>query len=172
MNRELLFTIFFYFFSAIVLGAACLSVFLRSIIKSALALFFVFFGMAGLFVLLGSDFLAVTQIVVYAGGILVMILVGILLTHRSMTALHVQNRKTYILASIAAAAFFVVLMYMFYGAGGAEWVTSPPPAIQPTTRAIGELLLTRYLLPFEFASLTILVCLLGASYLVRGRKAQ
>jgi NADH-quinone oxidoreductase subunit J len=161
---------FFWFFTALILVSGVMAAMLRSIIKSALAMFFTFFGMAGLFLLLGADFLAVTQIVIYAGGILIMIVVGILLTHRSITALHLQNRKTYILAGISSCAFLASLFWLLFNAPGLQWHTAPMPPADPTTRDIGALLLTRYLLPFEVASLTILVALLGASYLVRRKE--
>ena len=74
--------IVFYLFAAISVGSALLVVLARSLIYSAFALLGAFFGVAGLYVLLGADFLAATQLLVYVGGILVLLLFGVMLTHK------------------------------------------------------------------------------------------
>ncbi|HYU42904.1 MAG TPA: NADH-quinone oxidoreductase subunit J, partial [Vicinamibacteria bacterium] len=70
----------FYVFAAITVAAAAVVVLARSLIYSAFALLFTFFGVAGLYVLLGADFLAATQLLIYVGGILVLLLFGVMLT--------------------------------------------------------------------------------------------
>ncbi len=72
----------FYVFAAITVAAAAVVVLARSLIYSAFALLFTFFGVAGLYVLLGADFLAATQLLIYVGGILVLLLFGVMLTHK------------------------------------------------------------------------------------------
>src|SRR5207245_11788792 len=72
----------FYVFAAITVAAAAVVVLARSLIYSAFALLFAFFGVAGLYVLLGADFLAATQLLIYVGGILVLLLFGVMLTHK------------------------------------------------------------------------------------------
>ena len=79
MNAE---AVVFYVFAAITVGSAAVVVLARSLIYSAFALLFTFFGVAGLYVLLGADFLAATQLLVYVGGILVLLLFGVMLTHK------------------------------------------------------------------------------------------
>ena len=69
-------------FAALTVGSAAVVVLARSLIYSAFALLFTFFGVAGLYVLLGADFLAATQLLVYVGGILVLLLFGVMLTHK------------------------------------------------------------------------------------------
>src|SRR3989339_1775956 len=75
-----LFTIVFYFLAVITLGAGAVVVFSRNIIHAAFALLFAFFGVAGLYVLLMADFIAITQLMIYVGGILVLVLFGVMLT--------------------------------------------------------------------------------------------
>jgi NADH-quinone oxidoreductase subunit K len=82
MTRMELQAIVFYVFAFITLGSAFVVVFSRNIIYSAFSLLFTFFGVAGLYVLLNADFLAVTQILIYVGGILVLLLFGVMLTNR------------------------------------------------------------------------------------------
>src|SRR5204862_2634066 len=72
----------FYVFATITVAAAAVVVLARSLIYSAFALLFTFFGVAGLYVMLGADFLAATQLLVYVGGILVLLLFGVMLTHK------------------------------------------------------------------------------------------
>src|SRR5216110_3260932 len=72
----------FFVFAAITVAAAAVVVLARSLIYSAFALLFTFFGVAGLYVLLGADFLAATQLLIYVGGILVLLLFGVMLTHK------------------------------------------------------------------------------------------
>ena len=74
--------IVFYVFAAVTVASAAIVVLARSLIYSAFALLFTFFGVAGLYVLLGADFLAATQLLVYVGGILVLLLFGVMLTHK------------------------------------------------------------------------------------------
>ena len=74
--------IVFYVFAVVTVASAAVVVLARSLIYSAFALLFTFFGVAGLYVLLGADFLAATQLLVYVGGILVLLLFGVMLTHK------------------------------------------------------------------------------------------
>lgn len=168
MSSDPTFALFFWLFAGMVVTSAFLATFLRNIMKAALALFFTFLGMAGLFLLLAADFVAITQVVVYVGGILVLMLVGVMVTHRSRSALHIQIGETFHTAIILGGVVFCILVYAVFW-GGAEWDagTIPPPT--PTTAGIGEAFLTTYLLPFEVASITLLMALIGASYLARQR---
>jgi NADH-quinone oxidoreductase subunit J len=75
-----IYTIIFYIFAVITLGAACIVVFSRNIVRAAFALLFAFFGVAGIYVFLLADFIAITQLLIYVGGILVLILFGVMLT--------------------------------------------------------------------------------------------
>ena len=169
MNADVTFALFFWLFAAMIVISAFLATFLRNIMKAALALFFTFFGMAGMFLLLAADFLAITQVVVYVGGILVLMLVAVMVTHRSRNALNIQLGETFYTAIVLGGLIFCVLLYAIFSGGGPEWIGGDVPAASPTTAPIGEILLTSYLLPFEVASVTLLMALLGASYLARHR---
>jgi NADH-quinone oxidoreductase subunit J len=156
----------FWVFAALTLGSAAAVVLSRTLIYSAFALLVTFFGVAGLYVLLGADFLAATQLLVYVGGILVLLLFGVMLTHR-IYDLDLRSETTQQLPGlIVAGGLFFVLAYL---ALHTEWPgVSRPPA--PTTAAIGRLFLGEYLLPFEAASVLLLVALMGAAMIVRRKK--
>ena len=115
---------------------------------------------------LGADFLAITQVVVYVGGILVLLLFGILLTNRNLEFIVLGGRRSYVVGTILGAGLLTLVMAILQLA---TWHNSPTPVTPGTTTAMGYMLLANYLLAFEFSSLTLLAALIGASYLVRGR---
>src|SRR5206468_8761838 len=99
----------FYLFAAITVGSAAVVVLARSLIYSAFALLFTFFGVAGLYVLLGADFLAATQLLIYVGGILVLLLFGVMLTHK-LYDLDLRSEVTqFVPGVVLAAGLFAVL---------------------------------------------------------------
>lgn len=161
---HVVFAVIFYAVAVLVLVSAVAAAFLRNIIMAAFALFFTLLGMAGFYVLLGADFLAITQVVVYVGGILILLLFGVLLTHRSIETLKLETRGTYVFGIIGGVLLYGVLYYFLFSA---SWPSSHVSKIEPTTAGIGQLLLNKYLLPFEVSSVTLLIALIGAAYLVR-----
>lgn len=149
----------------VAVAAALVAAFSRSLVRAAFSLFFTLFALAGYYVLLGADFLAIVQVVVYIGGILALILFGVLLTNRAPSREPTDSRVIYAGAMGVAVALFIVLhIAILRGA----WKTLEAPAeLTATTVPLGKLLLTKYLLPFEFISLTLIAALLGALYLAR-----
>jgi NADH-quinone oxidoreductase subunit J len=179
--------VIFYVFAAITVGSAAVVVLARSLIYNAFALLFTFFGVAGLYVLLGADFLAATQLLIYVGGILVLLLFGVMLTHKLYDLELRSEVVQFVPGAIIAAGFFVLLSYPgvprpsswpfetwpFAGRGlifGTQWAAAGERLPAPTTAQIGELFMGRYLLPFEAASILLLVALIGAAMIVRRRK--
>ena len=167
----------FYVFAAITVGAAAVVVLARSLIYSAFALLFTFFGVAGLYVLLGADFLAATQLLIYVGGILMLLLFGVMLTHK-LYDLDLRSEVTqFAPAAIVSVGLFALLAWPLgwpfglYGiAFKTQWAVGPGRAPAATTADIGRLFMGRYLLPFEAASVLLLVALIGAAMIVRRRK--
>jgi NADH-quinone oxidoreductase subunit J len=157
----------FYVLAAITVGSAAVVVLARSLIYCAFALLFTFFGVAGLYVLLGADFLAATQLLIYVGGILVLLLFGVMLTHK-LYDLDLRSEVTQFWPGVfIAAGLFIVLVAT---ARRTEWMTATPRPPAPTTEAIGKMFLGQFLLPFEAASILLLVALIGAAMIVRRKK--
>ena len=156
----------FWIFATLSVASAAVVVLSRTLIYSAFALLVTFFGVAGLYVLLGADFLAATQILIYVGGILVLLLFGVMLTHK-IYDLDLRSGTIQLSSGlIVAIGLFVILAAI---ARKAEWPTlARAPA--PTTAGIGRLFLSDYLLPFEAASVLLLVALMGAAMIVRRRR--
>ncbi len=162
-----LITIAFYFFAALVLGFGGVVVLSKNIMHTAFALLFTFFGVAGLYVLLYADFLAITQIMIYIGGILVLIIFGVMLTTR-ITGVDVKSGKigkfqlggAIVFTSLMAITLVVVFSQT-------NWYQAEAPAPDSTAELIGVSLLTNYLLAFEVASVLLLVAIVGAAFIAR-----
>ncbi len=168
MNVNLVSQIVFYFFAVLTVGSAAVVVFSRSLIYSIFGLLFTFFGVAALYVLLGADFLAATQMVIYVGGVLVLLLFGVMLTHK-LYNLDLKTETFQVVPSLLliAAVFGVLLLAI----SRTTWFSGGVRPPEPTTAEIGKLFMREYILPFEVASVFLLVALIGAAMIVR-RKAQ
>jgi NAD(P)H-quinone oxidoreductase subunit 6 len=149
----------FYLLAAVTVASALGVALSHNVVYSAFSLMGTLLGVAGLFVLLGADFLGVVQLLVYVGGILVLTLFAVMLTHR-IADVHVSNRA--VGRPAGAVIVGAVFLWMVYVAGRATWVTKPAVTAEPTTYAIGNAFLTTYILPFEIASVVLLVALIGA----------
>ena len=159
--------ILFYIFAAITLVSAWFVVTTRNVIYSAFFLLFTFFGVAGIYVLLAADFIAVVQIMVYVGGILILLLFGVMLTN-TITNVDIRTGASNLLpASIATGILMgAVVSVMWY----TEWKIQPTAAPNTTIKELGRLLLTDYVLVFELLGLLLLVALIGAASIARREK--
>lgn len=158
----------FIILAALTITGGILVVAARRIVHAAFGLLASLCGVAGLFLLCGADFLGITQILLYVGGILVLILFGILLVP---TSRQVSSRGLLRLitgSTIAAAALLLLLPLV----RRSLYATAPLPEAEPTVRAIGHALLATdgFLVPFELASMVLLVALVGAVRIARTRE--
>jgi NADH-quinone oxidoreductase subunit J len=149
----------FYLLAALTVVSALGVALSDNVVYSAFALMGALLGVAAMFVLLGADFLGAVQLLVYVGGILVLTLFAVMLTHR-IADVHVSNRAVGRLP--AAVLVGGTVAWMVHVARQATWVTGAPGAPAPTTYGIGEAFLREYALPFEIASVVLLAALIGA----------
>lgn len=157
-------TIIFYLVAAITVVSAAVVVFSSNIVHSAFSLVGTFGGVAGIYVLLGADFVAAVQILIYVGGIVVIILFAVMLTHR-IADVQVTNRSVGKIPALIVTGLVITLLVSTILES--SWNKADQVAHDPTTAQIGELFLTDYLLPFELASIVLLVALIGAVTLSR-----
>ena len=156
-------TFVFLYFAAVIVTAASLVVVLRNPIYSVLSLLVMFFHVAGLYVTLHAEFLAAIQIIVYAGAILVLYLFVVML-------LNVKRDESYNQQGTVALFLGVVLLTeaVLLAVSRGFTVATPDPGRPEgakavgNTEAIGEVLYSTYLFPFEIASLILLVAMIGA----------
>ena len=157
-------TAVFYLIAIITVGSAAVVAFSPNIIYSAFSLLGTFAGVAGLYVFLGADFVAGVQVLIYVGGILVLILFAVMLTHR-ITDVEITNRAAGRVPGLLIVGVFLVILIQTIRE--TPWVRVKEVAHQPTTAKIGDLFLENYLLPFELASLVLLAAMIGAVVLSR-----
>ncbi len=160
-------TIAFYFFAALTLAFAAVVVFSRNILHAAFSLLFTFFGVASMYVLLQADFLAISQIIIYIGGILILIIFGVILT-TNVTGVDVKSDKTGRFQLVAAGIVVALLAAtLIWTLTTTNWNTAEVPEVASTAQAIGTGMLTRYLLAFETASMLLLIAIVGAAFIAR-----
>jgi NADH:ubiquinone oxidoreductase subunit 6 (subunit J) len=154
----------FYVLAAFTLWAAGIVVLGKNIVRAAVALIFAFCGVAGLYVLLEAEFLAAVQVLIYVGGITILLLFAIMLTSRiGATAARVVNDQV-VLSAIAGAGLLAGLCYATL-----EGIPAlvGPPRLPETSPFLGRALLTTYALPFEVVSVLLLAGMVGAIVLAR-----
>lgn len=156
--------IIFYLVALVVIGSGCVVAFSRNIVHSAFSLLGTFGGVAALYVFLGADFVAAVQILIYVGGILVLILFAVMLTH-SISDVQITNRTVGRIPGLIAVAVF--LGVLLKAINETNWAKVKEVAYAPTTAKIGDLFLGDYLLPFQIAAVVLLVALIGAITLSR-----
>jgi NADH-quinone oxidoreductase subunit J len=155
----------FWLIAAFTIVSALVVVLNNQLLYSAVALLFTLFGVAALYVFLWADFIAGVQLIVYIGGILVLIIFGIMLTNRISS---VRLSQTNVQQGIGGVVSIWLLILLGLIVSKTSWLESP--SVEPvgsTVHDIGVLLLTKYLLPFEAVSLLLLGALIGAALLSR-----
>jgi len=164
MSEFSLFPIVFYLLAAVTVVSALGVALSNNIFYSAIALMGTLIGMAGMYLMLAADFVAVVQIFVYVGGILVLTLFAINLTSR-IGDVSVSNRSIGRLPALGLLGVAAVVMLRAVVGGG--WNLVDVGAAVPTIASLGNAFLTDYILPFELASLVLLAALVGAVVLSR-----
>ena len=157
-------TAVFYLIALITVMSAGMVALSRNIIYSAFSLLGTFMGVAGIYIFLGADFVAAVQVLIYVGGILVLILFAVMLTHR-ITDVEITNRAAGRIPALLVIALFLVLLIQT--AKETPWVKAKEVVYAATTARIGDAFLYDYLLPFELASLVLLGAMIGAVVLSR-----
>ncbi|HJX64504.1 MAG TPA: NADH-quinone oxidoreductase subunit J [Polyangia bacterium] len=155
--------VFCLFALAAVVGAAGVPM-SKNIFWSAMGLLSALVGVGGLYVLLSADFLAVTQLLVYIGGVLVLIIFAVMLTSQ-IKEIEVSNQNVGLVSG--AILFFLTGTVLSYVAIWAPWKAVLRPESHETSAAIGNGLLGTWLLPFEVASVLLLATLIGAIVVAR-----
>jgi NADH-quinone oxidoreductase subunit J len=162
--------IFFYAIAAVMVAAAVVVVTNRNVVRSALALIVVFAGVAAQFVILAAEFVATTQVLVYIGAIMVLMLFGIMLT-RARIGLDPHSTNVHWPVGVATA---VVLAGVMGYALIDRWGDDALPADRQVatvngsnTATLGDAIFSQFLVPFEVVSVLLLAALIGAIVIAR-----
>lgn len=136
----------------------------RNVVRGALFLVAVLGSIGAVFLLLGAEFVGWTQVLIYVGAIVVLLLFGIMLTKAPIGAAQALDNQQRALAFVVAASVFGVMTYLIWRAFGDKDI---PLQQVVRTRELGESLFTRFVLPFEAVSVLLLAALVGAIVLAR-----
>lgn len=159
-----------FLFAAMTAAGAMAVAFSKNVVHCGYALLFALLGVCAMYAFLGADFLAATQVIVYVGGILVLVLFGVMMTHR-IQATELREEIIQPVAALGAAVLVLILAGVMIKE--TAWpllaeVTDP----EPSTRAFGRAFLTSFLFPFEFASVLLLVAMMGAAMITREKDEE
>lgn len=154
----------FYLLAATIVVSALLVVMLKNIVHSVLWLAVCFVSMGGLFLTLDADFLAAVQVLVYAGAVCIMVVFGIMHIQRgNMGSTNLFNNQTKAAAGVVA----LVLVVCGYLVATTPWASPAVAVPEKTVESIAEIMLTKYVIPFEVAAILLLVALVGAIFLAK-----
>lgn len=176
--------VLFYVLGFLVVGSALFVVATKNLIRSIFVFFITLFAIAGIYVFALADFIALTQVVIYVGGVLVLMLFAFLLSNKELLN-NLQVLKTRFIAIHHLPGLFVAVLFLFILASviirvdvdQLPWIQDSygKNMIQPednTTHQIGILMMTKYLLPFEVISVLLMMALIGAAHLSRKEKTE
>lgn len=160
----------FYVLAGVAVVSALLVITRRNPVHSAIFLIVTLLSVAGLFLQLQAEFLAAVQIILYIGGVMVLFLFVILLVNLEVTVRQEPFNRQWWIAGVAALVLLGELAGTFYLGRGAFALPTPlVAALQPNTERIGQVLYQNYMLPFEIASLLLLVAMMGAVIMAKRR---
>lgn len=164
-------TLSFYIFALLVLGGGVMTITRRNAVHSALWLIVSLLGVAGLFLLRGAEFLFAVQIVLYIGGIVLLILYVVMLVNLDETAKARQFNKNWIVALACVAVVGAELAFVLKrGIGSLELpAVAAAVTVEGNTERVADVMFSEYLLPFEIASLLLLVAVVGAVVMAKKR---
>ena len=166
-------SIIFYLLAGLTLGCAILSVSTRQIFRAAIYLLFTLIGIAGLYFWLNYQFIAAVQIVVYVGGIVVLIIFSIFLTQQAGEKLAKQKLSRKIFSALAVFCGFALTMVQVYQH---EFYQTSETPLEPTVFNIGKTMMRvedgGYALPFEVISMLLLAAMVGCIVIAMREKPQ
>ena len=181
MNIE---QILFYVLGSLVIGSAIVVVSSQNLVRSIFVFFISLFAIAGLYVFALADFIALTQVIIYVGGVLVLMLFAFLLSNKELLN-DLQLIKTRFITVHHFPGILVALLFLFIlitmimevNVDNLGWVSNSldKNIIRPsdnTTHQLGILLMTKYLLPFEIVSVLLMMALIGAAHLARKERPE
>jgi NADH-quinone oxidoreductase subunit J len=161
--------LFFYLFAAVMLGAGLMVVVSRNPVFSVLFLILAFFNAAGLFVLIGAEFIAMLLVVVYVGAVAVLFLFVVMMLDINFAEMRAGFQKYLPIGLIVGGILVFELVAAMYG-DAFSGATLPAASEISNTRALGNVLYTKYMYLFQVAGLILLVAMIGAISLTMRRR--
>jgi NADH-quinone oxidoreductase subunit J len=160
----------FFIFALLVIGGAIFMISFTKVVHMVVSLAFAFLSLGGLYVLLEAEFVAFVQILIYAGAVSILMIFGIMLTKHEEDQPAPPWSVQETCSALGCAALFGILFYAIQNADLTQRAAFDPGA--DNTRALGELIFTERVLPFELISLLLTVAFIGAILLARREEGQ
>jgi len=154
----------FFLFALMAITGGVFMINLTKVIHMVLSIGLSFFGVAGLFVILHAEYLAFVQVLIYAGAITIMMAMGTMLTHHGKASVK-PKRKWHNFFAILSA--IIIGGFLFYGVYTTVWQNEMTGVSENNVMTLGQTLFTYYVIPFELASILLLVALVGAIVLAK-----
>ena len=165
----------FYLFATLVIASGVMTIFSRNPVHSVLWLILAFFNAAGLFLLIGAEFLAFLLVIVYVGAVAVLFLFVVMMLDVDFAKLRTGVSRYWAVGAILAGALLVETLaaLLAWNEGGVQLVgRAPTSATVPNIQALGTILYTRYIFIFEAAGIVLLVAMVGAIVLTNRRRGD
>jgi NADH-quinone oxidoreductase subunit J len=154
----------FFLLAVCAIFGAVMAINFTKVVHMALSLAFTFIALAGLYVLLGAEFIAFVQVLLYVGAITILMIFGIMMTKHDGEG---QEPPRPLLETLAAIGCLCLFGILFYGIRNANFPAGSAPFTEDNTREIGLQLFTRYAIPFELVSVLLTVAFIGAIALAK-----
>jgi len=163
---ELVSSMWFYVFSALAIAAGMAAIFSKSVLYGVLFSMITFLCLAAIYILSFADFIGIAQLVIYVGGILILLLFGIMMTNKlSSASLMTEHQNKF----WGIVFFTVVFTATTYFSSMVQERTGHPE-ITTTIPTLGKQLLTQYILAFELTGILLLIALVGAAYIAKRKE--
>ncbi len=156
--------ILIFFFTAITIAPIVYILITKNVIRAVFSLAFSFLGLAGLYVLMNAEFMAVVQLLIYAGGIIVLMVFGLMLTKTTLNKGFITKHRSLFFGALVSFILFISLTMLALRSG--FHTETIPEGGDPIAR-VGQLFLTDFIIAFEVVAFLLLVALVGASYLAK-----
>jgi NADH-quinone oxidoreductase subunit J len=156
-------SVLFYFFAGLAIISAIGVVTVRNAVYSAIFLITTLLATAGIYLQLQAEFLFAVQIILYVGGIMVLFIFVIMLVNLDVALRQIQfNRQWWVALLLTLVLGAQLVLALWLGRGALGLPEAKPAALQPNTQLVGRVLFQSYMLPFEIASILLLVAMIGA----------
>lgn len=160
-------TVILYVLMALIIASALTILFTKNVLYAAFSLMALLLGVAGIYVLLGAEFVAISQIMIYVGGIVVLMIFGVMLTNKLNMKVLASGSQNWFIGMLTSA----VLLYILLQAQmTVSLKVTEPVTTENNVEVIGKGLLTTHLLPFEISAILLLIALIGATSIAYNKK--
>ena len=154
----------FYILAALIVGSGVMVVTLKNVFHSLLFLVLCLFSVAGIYVLLHAEFVAAVQVLIYVGAVTILLIFAIMMTAKIYSPSVRQFNEQVVPGLIIVGTILIVTLWVL---SSTAWNISKDVAVGQSTKLIGRLLLTTYVLPFEVVSVVLIAALIGAIVIAR-----